>query len=1252
MPQLARRACRPTPTQRVEMSRAHVLAMALAVFVWSSTARAQEVVCDPNPGLSDYREHTSGGNVNWGTYQDLPVAPALHAWERLKLTVTGTVNINREIYEERECNWFGLNCWYEKRVRNNIVRPENVPFLWVLRKQEKPGPGDLSGTINQSGAVIELHPDWQSYWTGAAANDNHAIMGQVGTDGINRLECRGETPVCSHGSYTIKVEIDSLPRARRLIEELKQSRVGYAGIMNESFLNTNLRNSGRNTRACTAEALLEQARRFFGTASGAAERQKILLEALNHNSTNKTAQTLLASTYLETGQFDEARKTATGTAVDNEKLIQSGKGTAKVYMELAENYATLAEVGWRETAGDSTRAALDAVGYLRQARERLLERLEKLPLDQMESFTSEDARKKLSQYSSRLAAIRARLGTEKDLLAAITPQADTLKRLPLRFPDATPYEVDAVKGTLFAVRNREPVFSDRSWQLDAGALPLGSSFALTPLYFDPLSKSASATDASTHILAYASGAGNLRALNADDILRLGTNSSSTNPFTSGTACVSHAGRYGPGTRDAALIAHKMESSKLVATFISVGAFPSPSPAPSFDKLHAATIIRAGGTPRLATVRLDSETGEKRTWVFEDKAKAREVKFTDDSGGTDLQMRVSPSGDHIAIGIRSKNVTRWRLIHPVTIGGVSKYASQALACKVAAQEANFDDVAMMQDGMVATGSGCLLASKGYPTITSETEADLGAIHLDGKHPAAPELVEALRDRRTEFAWYRDMTSPFAIVSWSEDTGLHPLPKTYKIIVVRGRPAGTETIVQPATFISNVAEWAAPETSPLTCEGQKLAMRADRQKFRVTDVSIVQRTETVEGRNQSFDRPRLSIITVGVFGSIASMQPAGPIRSARCNAVDYQDIQTDAENRLWGTRADSALVKLGGPDAQACETPVVLRPSFPNGQRVYRASSLPAEPVQVFDLAPRGVLARLTQIPLEAHQSDKSLISPAACSFGGLAKFMSCSATDIITAAAAPAGSEVRVLLRDISSDARMRRDDVGPVERPTALAIVEPAGAGKRNVRVYKLPVTSFATPILRPIPASAVPIALLTSGDTAALVVTDGTDVKAIKDETGTITNAVALPGPAWAWSDQLTRWLVAPSRLMVVRGGVANSDGEVRSISLVADKLDSKDGKFQNGNTSNEIAKQLRLWPLPSRSGQIESFAVSADLGRILHPRIPDGSDFRSWAPIDLGGGAVKLSLAGAGVPLMMDQNRIYMSTSESLVESWEIPR
>src|SRR5689334_9486711 len=110
-----------------------IIASQLAVYQLD----AQEVVCAESTDPSDYRVYKAGADVTWNDYRELPGVPALYPGERLKINVGGTVNINRQIYEVRECNWFGLHCWYEKRVRNNYVKPENVPLLWKLRRRQQ-----------------------------------------------------------------------------------------------------------------------------------------------------------------------------------------------------------------------------------------------------------------------------------------------------------------------------------------------------------------------------------------------------------------------------------------------------------------------------------------------------------------------------------------------------------------------------------------------------------------------------------------------------------------------------------------------------------------------------------------------------------------------------------------------------------------------------------------------------------------------------------------------------------------------------------------------------------------------------------------------------------------------------------------------------------------------------------------------------------------------------------------------------------
>ncbi len=356
-------------------TRALVVAGVLAA---GAAVAADGPPCKDQPP-ADPHEYAVGANVTWRDPTALVPVPNLYAWEQAEVVVSDAVNVNREIYEERKCNWFGINCWYEKRVRNNPVDASRIPFYYYSS-----GFGETkSDAINAINSAKPMSGDYGAYWTGALPGSSRALTGIIGnnTSGIDRTSCEGEPRVCSVGAYTVKFRIDSAPRAFRLVTELANQAYSYEALMSSDVLNTNLRQSGQGVRECLARALYGQASRFHGPGANStpAERQKILQQALAFNPKDDDVRTALGSTYLETGQFDEARKQTTEVIGDLERKVKGGTADETTYDKLAENYATLAETSWRETAGNSTRAATEAAGSLRLAIERLNTRLNDYP---------------------------------------------------------------------------------------------------------------------------------------------------------------------------------------------------------------------------------------------------------------------------------------------------------------------------------------------------------------------------------------------------------------------------------------------------------------------------------------------------------------------------------------------------------------------------------------------------------------------------------------------------------------------------------------------------------------------------------------------------------------------------------------------------------------------------------------------------------------------------------------------------------
>jgi hypothetical protein len=1204
----------------------------LMILNLASTAVADsEVRCQEDQDLTDYRKYESGGDITWGDYRALPAVPAIFSSERFKITVNGTVNINRTIYEVRECNWFGINCWYEKRVRNNYVRPENVPLLWIVPKNEKPVAGDLADAVNQSGVTKEPIKDLSAYWGDAPLTTGRTLRAIVGQDSIARIACSGETSPCSVGAYQIKVEIDSGPRALRLLQELRLNRIGYSSIMSENVLNSNLRTSSPPVKACAAEALLEQARRFFGSAAGASERQKLLQEAVNLNPTNKSAQTLLGSTYLETGQFDEARKTATATAGDNEKLIQVGQATPKTFVELAQNYATLAEVGWRETAGDSTKAGLDAVGYLRLARERLIDRLEKHSRDQKEKeFTSDVARSLLTTYSSRLSEVLARLGTEETLLQAVSAPNDTISRLPLRYSDVTPFEVDATADTIIAIRNREPILSDRSWQTDQRLLPLTSHYALTPYAFDSRGKS----DKGVEVAAFRYGDGRVTAHAVERMI--GSADEPVNVFSGADQCISAVARWGQpaaeAEKDPAVAIYHGDNDKAVV-------LPSSGKATEIAGLRAAVSVR-GNKLRIANV-LQHPT-KKDTWVFSDghtKDDGHEINAKEIAEPADrVQVRASPNATFFGIGFEKNGSTKWRLVSHFSKDGNHEDIEVPLTCGPENAE-TLDDIAITSSEIIGIGANCPALKAALPGPGSKQPVRLTE-KLDAQRDLSPEVREIFKDRRASFAWISVASAPFAVLSWSEKNAA-ALSSTYKLHVFSSKAAGASGRAQQI-YSANVAEWAAPSAAPLACKGVTPKWAFERHKFRVTNVTLAKKDEQVGEEIASSDRPKIELVAVGNVGSLSALT-SNSSRSAKCNAADYRDIQVDSRARYWAASSQSnAIVRLNGLDGRSCES-AFRTPSTTPSSRIYKAPSSAKDPLEIFDIDADDNLTSFTRLGSEFAKAD-SFGALAVCSLSDTGG-SSCSAKELISGLGAPSGSEIRVLNRDISTDSRSRSDTL--VRRPTGVAISEPPSAAFRKVRFFGLPLSGPSPSLVVSAPEAARPIAVLHHGKIKLGLFVLGSTLKAL-DEKGVV-GEVSIPA-GWTWGSEL-RVLLNGDRMLASRMSSA-SKIEVLTVAVKSDgTLSSSISSIDYQSTTSDLARSVNFWPILTQGGRLESIAVSAQLDRVLIPKTPTTANVDSWASANLGEGEAKIPRAGAGLPLMISQNRLLIiGAGDSLVEGWEL--
>lgn len=1207
-----------------------------------ATVSAQGNAFDCGPEQADFRLYTAAADVTWGGMTDLVTIPSLYAGERARMSVTDSVNVNREIYEERKCNWFGINCWYEKRVRNNFVTAATKPFHYTLAVPEDDG-APLHA-VSEVGKTEPLPAGWGSHDVSARM----ALRGMVGKDDgrINRASCAGEPRICSAGAYTIKVEIDSWPRALRLVEEFGKQPFTYDRLISQDVLNANLRQSSAAVRACVGKALLRQAITFHGPGSPSTpvERQKILQQALSFAPDDSAVQTELAGTYLETGQFEKARAQTEAVIASNERLIASGNASADTYMEAARNYTTLAEVNWREVAGNSTYAANETAAKLRLAIMRLGWRIDRHPL--VPGVV--DARSKLVELSIRLAQVLVRLGTELDIANAVHTVAEARRMLPGRIPDALPIERDAVAGILALSRNPSRAFTNGAWQVRMRPLALSGSHGLTPAGMAP--------GAGGAVFLRAEGPAHVQPI--QDLLQKGRDGG----LIVDEACLSHAALL-PGEGGAIAVDHKAGDTGHAARLLLSG--KPREIAGRFGTLAVAAA--ADGRPRAALMTFASSAWQLRESRIDGTDEAS-LTFSG-TGSEAVVVRAGPNRVYaVGIKVAADPAHRWSLVD-------FTHASpkhRELKCP----SGDIDDVAFVDapEGarLIAVGSQCT-GSHAPVAIAAEGDTSKPLV-LPPVNPNFPqaEVAAALKDRKSALVWATRVGEPIGILSWSETNGA-PVTQSYRLLVARWSfTAAEQTATRRAVYETGIADWAAPAADPLTCGGKPVEGAPVRERFRILKLSIASAPPAPGTSAPAVDRPELDVVVAGLHGAITlETDPrfGRPLirPTASCNAGDYVDVQSDGDGYLWARRLDGALVRLnrqaGATDA--CEGAALSPPARGILQRLYAPAVQKEGLLQSIDVSgdsldPRYLARLVLASPPKGDQ--KRIEVPDACpltpGFAAIDGPGSCDERGVRAAFGAPDGTRVLVLSRDISTDARRKRDRALTVERPTALLLLEPAIAGRHRVQLVRFPVTAAADRSILTIQEGAVPIAALHPPDgEPTLVAVAGDELVAFAGGSGKPQGALRVEA-SWLARDT-TRRIVAADRLLLLRGEASNSTPQMKLILLGGGGLkDAGCGKpncdLPSSAFAERFAQALEVGPAFNPEGRLERFAVDHSLSRLLLPVLEkaDGTGFgwERWSGINLdGSGGFKIDGA-AGMPLFLDGKAAYISPKAGLIEKWGI--
>lgn len=313
------------------------------------------------------------------TYVELFAGHKFFPGQTIKLQIAGQIDVNHAYWEERRCNWFGINCWYEQRDEPHNFGPEHYPVLvraippkgsslsspvMIQDSSLEAGGGPfISFVAKQNPQTVEFTIDFPESGTnlsvfGAGAS-LVAKIADIGPGGnIIRTSCVSRVP-CSSDQYIISVKNQSNEkRLNLLLELLKTTQTASAVIaaLDRSFL------EDERVKTKIAEALFSHAEGKHGGPEPTSDYIAYLEFASNlaPNALSGAIGNKLSNAYLKSGNVILAKDKANDNHVRLAQLFKEKPDDTSVRLEYAENLRILGQVQLRGRNGlystDLTRA--------------------------------------------------------------------------------------------------------------------------------------------------------------------------------------------------------------------------------------------------------------------------------------------------------------------------------------------------------------------------------------------------------------------------------------------------------------------------------------------------------------------------------------------------------------------------------------------------------------------------------------------------------------------------------------------------------------------------------------------------------------------------------------------------------------------------------------------------------------------------------------------------------------------------------
>jgi outer membrane protein OmpA-like peptidoglycan-associated protein/tetratricopeptide (TPR) repeat protein len=806
--------------------------------------------------------HESSVSINAGTPADLLAVPGVFAWESATIAVNGQVNINRSKYQDSVC--FLFFCHDVTRIRDNFVSPQQFPPIISVSATADSGEvqtafssgsdSGVPGTPGLADAEGNSDPHQQAVLRGIIAPNN---------GGIVRQDCSADPQVCSSGSYSVRVKISSGARAKKLSKFLGEHRLTYSDILTQSILNENLRNSSDKVKGCVARGLLKQASAFHGPGTGEspAERQQILQEALSLAKDDDNVKAALASTYVETGQYGQARSTSESAITDIEKRISSGAATAGDYDTVSDSYANLAEVDWREIAGISTSGVANGIAHLQMAIDRTDKRLALYPFldgaDQM--------RQRRAGYAIRLAGMLARQGSFQSITEAAKPLETALQLLP-DSSSGLPLSADVTKGDLISLLPVDRVLVNRSWSENKADAPLASSFILSRF-------EANQTASENAGIAWDRSTGQV--VSIADLRKHPT--SVTELFKIGTGCVVEV--VGVGKEDAIALVADGSCDGASQWYIYKQSEQWGGPFTGKPESLAVSAIK-DNKKRIAVV----ADGRVQTWLIAKDDKPGSA----DSGLADYEtIRLGPDPNILA----ARKSGQWSFL---TFDGKDKWSAQSISCS----GGRVDDVALPKSGgMLIISSACGLAYLAPGAVSASTKQ-----YSRIESGSSWETFGGFR-----FMWVGDPQDP-VVVSSETKSGRQLL-----VFPSVQQPANQGNVDSYDVYVSDINAALGPARLHQSQYNPSTEIRGF-WNLRVESAKFEARAIEADKTGRRMNWPQIQLSVRGVIGQLVGADPqlATPLqKSPNVNISDYKEFRR-GKAYIWGMdRSQSAIVRLSDP-----------------------------------------------------------------------------------------------------------------------------------------------------------------------------------------------------------------------------------------------------------------------------------------------------------------------------------------------------